>query len=120
MKRSLRLSFYLRCSLGGYMMGTTTGFSVKIVEALAPQSCHQIPRKCLQYHVSIYSTHHRVTGSSHLLNGGLRGYYRGNLQWVPWGAECGPKILGYNRFRLAVNGWGTKHPVPENGPTTLG
>jgi hypothetical protein len=36
MKLSLRLSFYLRCSLGGYTVGTTLGFSVKIMEALAP------------------------------------------------------------------------------------
>jgi hypothetical protein len=35
---SLRLSFYLRRSLGGYLVGTTTGFLVKIVEALAPRS----------------------------------------------------------------------------------
>jgi hypothetical protein len=27
-----------RCSLGGYTVGTTTRFPVKIVEALAPQS----------------------------------------------------------------------------------
>jgi hypothetical protein len=32
---SLHLSFYLRHSLGGYMMDTTTGFPVKIMEALA-------------------------------------------------------------------------------------
>jgi hypothetical protein len=35
MKLSLRLSFYLRCSLEGYMVATTTGFLVKIVESLA-------------------------------------------------------------------------------------
>jgi hypothetical protein len=35
MKLSLRLSFYLRCSLEGYMVGTTTGFLVKIMESLA-------------------------------------------------------------------------------------
>jgi hypothetical protein len=40
MELSLRLSFYLRCSLGGYTVGTTMGFPVKIMEALAPQSCH--------------------------------------------------------------------------------
>jgi hypothetical protein len=34
---SLRLSFYLRHSLGGYTVGTTVGFPVKIMEALAPQ-----------------------------------------------------------------------------------
>jgi hypothetical protein len=38
MKLSLCLSFYLRRSLGGYTVGTTAGFPVKIVEALAPQS----------------------------------------------------------------------------------
>jgi hypothetical protein len=36
MKLGLRLSFYLRCSLGGYAVDTTVGFPVKIVEALAP------------------------------------------------------------------------------------
>jgi hypothetical protein len=38
MQHSLCLSFYLRCGLRGYTVGTTTRFSVKIVEALAPQS----------------------------------------------------------------------------------
>jgi hypothetical protein len=36
MKLSLCLSFYLRHSLRGYMVGTTTGFLVKTMEALAP------------------------------------------------------------------------------------
>jgi hypothetical protein len=45
---SLRLSFYLRHSLRGYMVSTTTGFSVKIMEALAPRSHRQIPWKCQQ------------------------------------------------------------------------
>jgi hypothetical protein len=36
MKLSLRLSFYLRRSLGGYTVGTAVGFPAKIVEALAP------------------------------------------------------------------------------------
>jgi hypothetical protein len=35
---SLRLGFYLRHSLGASTVGTTVGFPVKIVEALAPQS----------------------------------------------------------------------------------
>jgi hypothetical protein len=35
MELSLNMSFYLRCSLGGYMVGTTAGFPVEIVEALA-------------------------------------------------------------------------------------
>jgi hypothetical protein len=36
MKLSLYLSFYLRHSLRSYMVGTTAGFPVEIVEALAP------------------------------------------------------------------------------------
>jgi hypothetical protein len=35
MELSIRLSFYLRRSLRGYMVGTTAGFPAKIVEALA-------------------------------------------------------------------------------------
>jgi hypothetical protein len=34
---SLRLSFYLKRNLGSYTVGTTAGFPVKIMEALAPQ-----------------------------------------------------------------------------------
>jgi hypothetical protein len=36
MKLSLRLSFYLRRSLRGSTVGTSMGFPVKVVEALAP------------------------------------------------------------------------------------
>jgi hypothetical protein len=36
MKLSLRLSFYHRHSLRGYTVGTTMGFPIEIVEALAP------------------------------------------------------------------------------------
>jgi hypothetical protein len=35
---SLRLSFYLRHKLGGYMVGTTMGFPIEIVEVLDPES----------------------------------------------------------------------------------
>jgi hypothetical protein len=38
MQLSLCLSFLLRRSLGGYTVGTTVGFWVEIVEALAPQT----------------------------------------------------------------------------------
>jgi hypothetical protein len=38
MQLSLRLSFRLRHNLGGYKVGTTAGFQVKIVEALARQT----------------------------------------------------------------------------------
>jgi hypothetical protein len=36
MKLSLYLNFHLRHILGGYMVDTTTGFPVRIVEALGP------------------------------------------------------------------------------------
>jgi hypothetical protein len=36
MKLSLRQSFQLSRSLGGYMVGTTVGFRVMTMEALAP------------------------------------------------------------------------------------
>jgi hypothetical protein len=39
------------------------------------------------------STHCRVTYSGHPLNGGLGGYCRGKLTWVPWVAGYGPKLL---------------------------
>jgi hypothetical protein len=55
MKLSLRLSFYLRRNLGGYIVGITTGFPAKIIEALALQSRHRIPRKCPQYHMGTCS-----------------------------------------------------------------
>jgi hypothetical protein len=48
MEISLRLSFYLRRSLGGYTVGTTTAFPIEIVEALAQQSHHRILQKCSQ------------------------------------------------------------------------
>jgi hypothetical protein len=77
MELSLHLHFYLRRSLMGYTVGTTAGFPVEIMEALAPQSHHQIPRMCPQYHMSTYSTHRRVTGSSHPLRRGARGILLG-------------------------------------------
>jgi hypothetical protein len=84
MELSLHLSFYLRRNLGGYTVGTTAGFPVEIMEALALQSHHRIPWKCPQYHMSTCSSHRRVIGSDHLLNGGLRGYCRGNIPQVLW------------------------------------
>jgi hypothetical protein len=40
MELSLRLSFYLSHSIGGYTVGITSGFPVEIMEALALQSHH--------------------------------------------------------------------------------
>jgi hypothetical protein len=36
MELSIRLSFQLRRSLGGYTVGTTAGFQIETMEALAP------------------------------------------------------------------------------------
>jgi hypothetical protein len=47
MELRLYLIFYLRRSLKGYTVGTTVGFLVKFMEALAPRSHRQIPQKCL-------------------------------------------------------------------------
>jgi hypothetical protein len=84
MELSIRLSFYLRRSLGGYTVGTTVGFPIQIMEALAPQSRCQILRKCPQYHMSACSTHHRVTGSGHPLGGWLRGYRQRQMVGEPY------------------------------------
>jgi hypothetical protein len=92
MEFSLHLSFYLKRSLRGYTVGTTTGFPIEIVEALAPQSHHQIPWKCPQYIMSTCSVHHQVIGSGHPLNKGLGGYYMGNIPHVSWAIGYGPKI----------------------------
>jgi hypothetical protein len=43
MELSLRLSFQLSLILEGYTMGTTAGFQVTTIEALAPWPHHQIP-----------------------------------------------------------------------------
>jgi hypothetical protein len=48
MELSLHLCFYIRCSLRGYPVGTTTGFLVEIVEVLA----HHLLTK---YHGSAHS-----------------------------------------------------------------
>jgi hypothetical protein len=40
MELSLRLSFQISHSLGGYMVGTTMGFRVATMEALAPWPHH--------------------------------------------------------------------------------
>jgi hypothetical protein len=40
MELSLHMNFYLKRSVEGYMVGTIVGILAKIVETLAPQSCH--------------------------------------------------------------------------------
>jgi hypothetical protein len=55
MKLSPCLSFYLRHSPRGYMVGTTMRLPGEIVEASAPKSHHRISRKFPQYHMRTYS-----------------------------------------------------------------
>jgi hypothetical protein len=43
MELSICLSFQLSRSLEGYMVGTTVGFQVEVVETLAPLPHHKIP-----------------------------------------------------------------------------
>jgi hypothetical protein len=43
MELGLCLSFYLRRSLWGYMVGTTAGLPVETMEVLAPRSHRRIP-----------------------------------------------------------------------------
>ncbi len=119
MELSLHLSFYLRRILGGYTVGTITGSPIKIVEALAPQSHHRILWKCPQYHMSTCSIHRRVTSFGHLLNRGL-GATVGVMYLGYRGLPVTAQNSGYDWFPPMANGWGTIHPVPGNGPTTLG
>jgi hypothetical protein len=94
---SLHLSFYLRRSLGGYTVGTTAGFLVKIVEAFAPSSRHRIPWNCLQHHMRTCSAHCQLTNSCYPLNGGLRGFYRGKALGT-MGHRLHHKILDRTSF----------------------
>jgi hypothetical protein len=50
MELRLRLSFYLRPSLRGYTVGTTEGFLIEIVEALA---LNLIAESCRSAHNTI-------------------------------------------------------------------
>jgi hypothetical protein len=93
MELSLCLSFYLRRSLRGYTVGTTAGFLVEIVEALAPQSRHRILWECPQYHMSTCPTDRRVTGSVHLLDRGLGGYCWGKIPHVSSAVDYGSTFL---------------------------
>jgi hypothetical protein len=89
MELKLCLSFQPRHSLGGYMVATTAGFWVVILEALASWSHFQISRWFPQYHMSTYSTSYRANGSGHLLDGRLRGYYQGLVPRVPCVTDYG-------------------------------
>ncbi len=80
MEISLRLSFYLRRSLGGYTVGTTTAFLIEIVEALAPQTSPPNPTEvpavaCEHLFRLLLRGHIFVTHS----NGRHMGYYQGKL-----------------------------------------
>jgi hypothetical protein len=74
------------------MVGTTVGFPIETMEALAPRSRRRIPQKCPQYYMGTYLVHRQVTGSVHSLDGRLRGYYRGLVLRVPRAISYGLKF----------------------------
>jgi hypothetical protein len=80
MERSLRLSFTSNVASGVHG-GHHHGIPIQDRGGFSPAS-RRIPQKFPQYHMSTCSIHHRVTGSGHPLNEGLRGYYQGNVPWV--------------------------------------
>jgi hypothetical protein len=119
------LSFYLRCSLEGYTVGTTVGFRVEIVEALAPQSSlpqrtkvpavayehlFRLPfRGCSYYHTPPPPRTQRKG----------RGYYWCKIPQYR-GSPITAQAFGYDRLPLAANSWRTIHPILDKGPTTPG
>jgi hypothetical protein len=87
MQLSLCLSFLLRRSLGGYTVGTTVGFWVEIVEALAPQT---LPAVAYEHLFRLqFRGHFFVTRS----NGRHGGYYQG-------------KIPEYHETPITAHGYG--------------
>jgi hypothetical protein len=100
-------------------VGTTAGFQVEIVEALAPQTSPPNPTEvpavaCEHLFRLLLRGHIFVTHS----NGRHRGYYQGKL---PQYCEMPIMARGYGYDRLLVsNDWASIHPVPYKGPTTLG
>jgi hypothetical protein len=53
-------------------------------------------------HISTYSASHRVNGSSHPLDGWLRGYSWGPVPRVLWAAGYGPKNLDATQLPLVA------------------
>jgi hypothetical protein len=120
MQLSLRLIFYLRHSLGGYTVGTTTAFWVKIMEALAPQI---MPLNTAEVPIVAYEHlfYLLLRGRSCYLplNNRLRGSCRGKTPQYNESPITTQKF-GYDWFPLAANSWGATHTVSYKGPTTLG
>jgi hypothetical protein len=116
MQLSLRLSFYLRCSLGGYTVGTTVGFWVEIVVALAPQisplNHAEVPAIAYEHLSHLPS---RGRSFYRPLNGRLGGYWWGKIPRYHR-ALITAQNSRYDRFPLAANGWGTIHPVSDKRP----
>jgi hypothetical protein len=93
MKLSLRLSFYLKRSLGGYTVHMTVRFQVELVEALAPMISPSNPTEVSLVPYENCSNNRRVTGFSHPLNTGLGGYCRVNLPKAPHATGYNTKPL---------------------------
>jgi hypothetical protein len=71
------------------MVGTTAGFQVEIIEALAPQSHYQISRKPTVTIGNTFSASHRGDTFYRVLNGSLMGYCEGKIPRVP-------RVIGYS------------------------
>jgi hypothetical protein len=101
------------------MVGTTMGFQVKIMEALAPQTSPsnpvEVPTVACEHLFCLPLRGHFFTRS----NRRHGGYCRDKL------AQYHEKLImayGYEYGRLppVANGWGTTQPVPYKCPTTPG
>jgi hypothetical protein len=103
MQLCLCLSFYLRRSHVGYIVGTTKGFPIEIMDALAPESHRQISWKCPHYYMSTCSVHRRVIDSTTHSTEGSRATIG-----VMYPGSHGPPFTaqnsGYDQFLKASNG----------------
>jgi hypothetical protein len=120
MQLSLRLSFYLRHSFGGYTVGTTAGFLVEIVEALVPQTsppnpaevpavaCEQLFRLPLRGHFFVTHSNRKARG---LLSGQITPVPRDAIYdlwiWIRPTPSSGKQL-------------GSHTPIPYKAPTTPG
>jgi hypothetical protein len=115
MELSLHLSFYLKHTLGGYTVDTTVGFPVKIMEALAPQYCHNSRgRACRYIRAPIPPLVERTFCTTHSTEG----------SWATVGVKyprdrrtlVTAQNSRYKRFPPIANCWGTIHPILEKAP----
>jgi hypothetical protein len=93
MQLSLNVSFHLRHSFGGYMVGRTVGFWVKTVEALAPQTSPPNP------------TEVPTVAYEHLFCLPLRGHFFVTHSNGRHGGYCRGKIAQYYETPITAHGY---------------